>query len=255
MTGVFYMEIYQAIILGAVQGITEFLPISSSGHLALCSALFGLEGDLLFGIILHVATLLPVIFVHKKELFSVFSDKKKLLCLVVATIPAGVVGLIFSDLVDEMFINIKMLSWTFFTTALMLISCRFVKKKDKSIGLKQSLIYGAFQAFAIFPGVSRSGSTLTAGKFAGVEEKENIAFAFIMSVPIILASLVLESLKVATCAKVVSIGLLPMIFGFLSALVFGFIFALIMKKFAFKSSWLFSVYLIILSSILLIWKI
>jgi undecaprenyl-diphosphatase len=123
MAGVFFMTIYQAIILGVVQGITEFLPISSSGHLALISAIFNIEGDLLFGVILHVATLIPVTFVYKKELFSLLLDGKKMLCLIVATIPAGVVGLIFSDVIDKMFSNVKMLSWTFFTTALLLILC------------------------------------------------------------------------------------------------------------------------------------
>ena len=255
MTGVFFMAIYQAIILGAVQGITEFLPISSSGHLALISLLFGLQGDLLFGVILHVATLIPVTFVYRKELFSLLLDGKKLLYLVVATIPAGVVGLVFSDVIDNMFVNVKMLSWTFFATALMLILCHFIKFKDKKIGLKQAFIYGAFQALAVFPGVSRSGTCLTAGKVAGVNERDNVSFAFIMSVPIILASLLLESVKVFTSVKVVTIGALPIIFGFLSALIFGFISAVIMKKFAFKSNKIFSVYLIVISTILLVWKI
>ena len=249
------MEIYQAIILGAVQGVTEFLPISSSGHLALISALFNLQGDLLFSVVLHLATLIPVVFVYRKELISLLSDRKKLFYLVIATIPAGVVGLLFSSVVEEMFISVKMLSWSFFATALMLILCHFIKKDDKKIGLKQALIYGAFQALAIFPGVSRSGSTLTAGKVAGVREEDNISFAFIMSVPIILASLFLESVKVITCEKVLSVGVVPMVFGFLSALISGFIFALVMKKFAFKSNKFFSVYLIALSCILLVWKI
>lgn len=249
------MAIYQAIILGAIQGITEFLPISSSGHLALFSALFGLNGGLLFSVILHVATLIPVTFVYRKELFALFTDGKKLLYLVVATIPAGVVGLMFSNVIDGMFLNVKMLAWTFFATALMLIFSHFIKFNDKKVGIKQALIYGAFQTLAVFPGVSRSGTCLTAGKIAGVNEKDNVSFAFIMSVPIILASLLLESVKVVTSVKVVSIAVLPMVFGFLSALIFGFIFALIMKKFAFKSNKIFSVYLLALSTILLIWKI
>ena len=246
------MEIYKAIILGAVQGLTEFLPLSSSGHLAVAEYFLGTDGGLTFGVFMHLATLIPVLFVFKNEILSALKTPNYIKYLIVATIPAGVVGVAFSDMVEGAFSSIKFLAWSFLATALMLFLCQNLKKpKQKDINLKSSFIYGAFQAVAIFPGVSRSGSCITAGSVCGVDPSKNTAFAFIMSIPIILASTALEGVKMISSGATV-IEPLPLLTGFVSALIVGFVSAKFMKRLPKNANVVFGVYLSALSLILFI---
>ena len=243
------MSIFQAIALGAVQGLTEFFPVSSSGHLALTFNILGVEPSLSFSVFLHLATLIPVLTVFRKEVFLALKDKDKLLNLIIVTLPAGVVGLLFSDLVEGFFESIDLLAWSFFATALCLILSHFIFKSRKNrIKKGNALVYGLFQAVAVIPGVSRSGSLLTAGKILGVEDSENTAFVFLASVPIIISSAVLEGVNCVTSG--VSIELLPTAVGFLSATCFGFVSTLFMKKLSKNSAIYFGVYLCLLSLII-----
>ena len=243
------MSIFQAIILGAVQGLTEFFPVSSSGHLAIFFNLLGVAPSLSFSVFMHLATLIPVLAVFRKEVFSLIKDKRKLLNLVIVTLPAGVVGLLFSSTVEGLFENQKILAWSFFATALCLIlSHLLLKSGNKSIKKGSALVYGLFQAVAVVPGFSRSGALLTAGRILGIKEKESTSFVFLASVPIITASTCLEGVK---CLQgQVVLELLPTLFGFVSAMIFGFISTLIMKKLSKKSALFFGVYLCLLSFII-----
>ncbi len=246
------MEIYKAIILGAIQGLTEFLPISSSGHLALATAILGADGGIAFGVLMHFATLLPVCMVFRKEILTAIKNKEFIKNLIIATIPAGVVGLLFSEQIEVLFLSPKKLAWSFLVTALALIlSQSLVKRADKTINKRSALVYGLFQAVAVVPGISRSGACITAGRVCKIDDSENLPFAFIMSIPIILASTVLEGAKLV-CLGDCSIGFFALAFGFLSALVFGFISARFMKKLSKKSNYGFGVYLVVLSLILFV---
>ena len=250
------MQIWQAIVLGAVQGFSEFLPISSSGHLILLQHWFGIEeGAVFYSVMLHVGTLIPVLIVLWKEILGLFKKPfNKLLYLILATIPAGIVGIILHLTVDldELFAEkIWLLGITFLITAGEMLFTEFYSKKtslDNPVGIKQSLYMGAGQALGVLPGVSRSGTTITFGTLAKTDRNENAKFTFLMSVPIIIAAAALEGF---TCIKegAGDISVLPLLLGILTAAVCGYIAISFMMKIIKKANYKwFSLYLILLSA-------
>ena len=251
------MEIWQAILLGAVQGFAEFLPISSSGHLMLLQHFFGIKEAFFYSVMLHVGTLIPVIIVLWKEILALFKKPfNKFLYLVVATIPAGIVGIIFSKFIDidSLFqSNLWLLGITFLFTAFELFySERRCKKVEmiKPINYKTGFIMGLGQAVGVFPGISRSGTTITAGTIAKVNKNENANFTFLMSIPIILAAVLMEGYDCIKTGMIVDINVTALILGVITSAVCGYIaikFMLnIIKKANYK--W-FSLYLIVISCI------
>lgn len=247
------MEIWQAIVLGAIQGFAEFLPVSSSGHLILLQHWFGITDNVVFySIMLHVGTLIPVIIVLWKEIVGLFRRPlNKLGYLIVATVPAGIIGIICSvafDL-DALFEeHVWLLGITFlFTAAEMSFSEWRCKKTEMNnpINLKNAFIMGCGQAVGVFPGISRSGTTISAGVLAKVDRTENANFTFLMSIPIILAAVAMEGLKVVKAGSIVDINVAPLLLGMLTATVTGYIaikFMLaLIKKADYK--W-FSIYLV-----------
>lgn len=249
------MEIWQAIVLGAVQGLAEFLPISSSGHLILIQHWFGIsEGVLFYSIMLHIGTLIPVIVVLWKEILGLFSKPyKRFWYLVLATIPAGVIGIIFSKAfdLDALFSeHIWLLGITFLFTAFeMFFADRYAKshQMNKMIDGKVALTMGFGQAVGVFAGVSRSGSTITAGVLAKADKTENANFTFLMSIPIILAAVLLEGVS-AIKDGVGSIDFLPLLFGIVTAMVTGYIAIKFMLKVIKKANYKwFALYLVLIS--------
>ena len=247
------MEIWQAIVLGAVQGFAEFLPISSSGHLMLLQYWFGIEEAFFYSIMLHIGTLIPVIIVLWKEIWGLFKKPfNKLWYLVLATIPAGIVGLLFSSSIDEIFSNnVWLLGITFILTATELMFSEMRCKKVQMlnpINNKTGLIMGLGQAIGVVPGLSRSGTTISAGVLAKVEKNENANFTFLMSIPIILAAVLLEGIDVVRSDAIININIPALILGVITSAVCGYIsikFMLnIIKKANYK--W-FSLYLVLLA--------
>ena len=250
------MEIWQAIVLGFVQGIGEFLPISSSGHLILLSNWFGIEDNVIFySVMLHLGTLVPVIIVLWKQILEVFKKPFNLFgCLVLATIPAGILGIIFSKVIDldALFAdNIWLLSIPFLFTAGEMIFSEIRAKKcqmTKEINSKTAFIMGCGQAVGVFPGISRSGSTLTAGNLAKVDKTHNANFTFLMSIPIILAAVLLEGLDFITSGANVGIDFVPLALGVLTAMISGYIAIKFMLKIIKKANYKwFSLYLVLIS--------
>lgn len=250
------MEIWQAIVLGAVQGFAEFLPVSSSGHLLLLQNWFGIqENTLFYSVMLHLGTLVPVIVVLWKQILSLFKKPfNKFLYLVIATVPAGIVGIIFSKILDIDILfeqNIWLLSITFLITAGAMLFSEFRAKKIKDhqpITAKTALYMGLGQAVGVVSGISRSGATLTAGNIAKVNREDNANFTFLMSIPIILAAVLLESLDLITGEASVSIDLVPLLFGILTAMVCGYIAISFMLKIIKKANYKwFSLYLFLIS--------
>lgn len=250
------MEIWQAIVLGLVQGFAEFLPISSSGHLILLSNWFGIEDNVIFySVMLHLGTLVPVIIVLWKQILEIFKKPFKLFgCLVLATIPAGIIGIIFSKVFDLDLLfsqNIWLLSISFlFTAGEMLFSEIWAKKHQMAnqINTKTAFIMGCGQAVGVFPGISRSGSTLTAGNLAKIDKNENANFTFLMSIPIILAAVLMEGLDFVQSGGGVGIDFLPLALGVLTAMISGYIAIKFMLKIIKKANYKwFSAYLILLS--------
>lgn len=203
------MEIWQAVVLGLVQGLTEFLPVSSSGHLAFVQSLMGVElggMDLLFDIILHVGTLVAVCAVFWRDIIDLFKRPfKTLLYLIVATIPAGIVGLFLMDWSEDNISNSQYLGIflaVFFTlTAILLLVTEIYAKrrsKEKELPLcwRTTIPMGLAQAVAaLFPGISRSGSTICAGVLVGGKSDELSKFSFLMSIPVILGSFAVSLVK------------------------------------------------------------
>ena len=248
------MTILVALILGIVQGLTEFLPVSSSGHLMLLNSVFKIDGNFLFiEIVLHVATLLAVIIVLRKEIWYLVKNpfSKQMKNLVIATIPTVFIVFIFKFLTNSVFENAKILPVTFMITALFLVLSQFVS--DKNLNLDESemktfscLMMGVMQGFAVLPGISRSGSTICTGLIMGENKEKSAKFSFLMSIPIILASLVYEI--VFSSCEVLSTQILPIIVSFLSAFIVGILSIKFMLKIVSKSKlYYFAFYLFVLS--------
>ena len=243
------MQVYQAIILGLIQGLTEFLPISSSGHLLLASHFLGVKSDLFFDIILHVATLIPVCIVFFKDILKVFSTPVRLLYLFLATLPAGIMGLLFNDFFENFFSTINVLPITFlFTSAIIYVTDKLILPKNKKLTIRSSLFYGSMQVLALLPGVSRSGACISAGKILGIDKDENLSFSFLMSIPIILGSFLTKCID-----GVKNYVFKPyMAWGFLSALLGGFIALFLVKRLIKNGNFVyFSVYLVALSVVVI----
>lgn len=246
------MTIWQAIILGAVQGFAEFLPISSSGHLILFQRWFGIENNVMFySIMLHIGTLIPVVTVLWREIIALFKKPfNKMLYLIIATVPAGIIGVVFALLLDLDAIfseHIWLLAISFaFTAAELLFAERRAKKVELNnpVNCKTAFIMGCGQAVGVFPGISRSGTTTTFGVIGKVNKDENASFTFLMSIPIILAAALLESYKCIKADAFGGISVVPLIFGMATAAITGYIAIKFMLKLIKKANYKwFSLYL------------
>ena len=227
------MSAFEAFILGVVQGLTEFLPVSSSGHLLVLQKIFGIsaEGDgmLVFNILMHVGTLVSVCVIYWKRIWKMVRHpfKSELKWLVVATIPAVIAALAFDF--DDAFEG-KFIIWSFYLTSIVLVASgwigkqrRMQKKYHKNVRWYDALSMGVMQAVAILPGLSRSGSTIAGGLTSGLTRKNAADFAFLMSIPAILGSVVLEGKDILELGMSSSVSMSAIIVGVLSAMVFGFL--------------------------------
>lgn len=253
------MDIFVLIFLGLVQGITEFLPISSSGHLVLIEHFFGISCDLVFlNVLLHCATLLAVIIYYRKTLLYLIMHPFCMLnkCLVLATLPAVIFVLLFNNLVKTAFANLVFVGIGFIISAIFLslaVWCANKTRNPQPLNYKNATIMGLSQALAIFPGLSRSGTTLSFGLVAGTERQTALDFSFLMSIPIIFASLIYQLFTADFSSAFNSVSIIGLtlssIFAFLSALL-GLI---LMKKIVRKINLIYFVpYLIILGTLTII---
>ena len=197
-----YLTYFDAAILGILQGLTEFLPVSSSGHLVLAEALLGVESSgVTFEVLVHLGTLLAICVYFRQRIFrlamslfdsSLKQERKIVGYLLIGTIPAGLVGLLFKDFFEAAFSNEAVTAAMLIVTGLILLATRFVPQGRLPIKLPSSVIMGIGQAMAIMPGISRSGSTIAAGLMVGVEPSEAAEFSFLLAIPAIAGAAVLE---------------------------------------------------------------
>ena len=251
------MEIFVLCLLGLVQGLCEFLPVSSSGHLVLLSELFGVEDSLFVSIVLHVATLLAVLVVFRKDIWQMIRHpfSAESMNIVIATIPTCVIVLILMPVVDESFSG-SYLAFSFLISAcLLLFSQNFAKKRafQGTFTRKNALIMGIAQGLAVFPGISRSGTTICAGLLSGGDKKECAKFSFLMSVPIIILSMIMEIVKISLGGQTVAVNPIGMMLSFLIAFLVGILSIKVMIKLTEKANfkW-FSIYLFALAAITII---
>lgn len=226
------MNEFQALILGILQGLTEFLPVSSSGHLEIGNALLGVEttNNLLFTVFVHVATVLSTVVVFRKDILLLIKDLLKfewnestvyVSKLVVSSIPVLILGLFFKEEIEQFFTgNLFFVGCMLLFTACLLTLTQFVKKGDGKITFFKAIIIGIAQAVAVFPGISRSGSTIATGLLLGAKKEEMARFSFLMVLIPILGAAFLD----ITSGEIVSnetIGILPLIVGFIAAFTSG----------------------------------
>ncbi|MFQ9892987.1 MAG: undecaprenyl-diphosphate phosphatase [Emergencia sp.] len=242
------MGYFEAIILGLVQGLAEFLPISSSGHLALLQDIFGVEGDkvLLFAVLLHLGTLISVFIVYWKdiwelvaELFLTIKDiftgkglrlaerpvRKLGVMIIVATIPTAVIGLVFNDFFAGLYTSMVAVGAGFLITGVLMFLAERMSAANRGIekmNFRNAIFIGVLQGIAIYPGISRSGSTLVGGLTSGLKREFAVKFAFLISIPSILGSVILEAPD-AIKAGVDPALLGPIAAGVIVAAISGFV--------------------------------
>lgn len=243
------MTTLQAVILGLIQGLAEFLPISSSGHLALAQHFFGINADsvLIFSVLLHVGTLISVFIVYWKdilglifEFFSTFADlfrtKKfdvnknatRRMCwlIIAATIPTGIIGILFDDKFEKLYSNVLAIGICLIITGCILFAAeKFGRNLHgiKNTKFSHALTVGILQGCAIAPGISRSGSTIVGGLLCGLKREWAVRFAFLVSIPPILGSVILELPDALAAGTVDSSLAVPIIAGVAVAAVSGLI--------------------------------
>lgn len=229
------MDWLQALILGLIQGLTEYLPVSSSGHLAIGSYLFGINGEdnLAFTIVVHVATVLSTFVILWSEIdwifrglfkFKMNDETKYFLNIVVSMIPIGIVGVFFKDTVEEIFgSGLLIVGCMLLLTALLLTFSYFAKPRVKgNISWKDALIIGLAQAAAVMPGLSRSGSTIATGLMLGNKKEKMAQFSFLMVIPPILGEALLDVIKMAKGHNPFGdVSTIALVVGFVAAFVSG----------------------------------
>ena len=246
------------IILGLVQGLTEFLPVSSSGHLVLFQYIFGKEG-ISFPVLLHFGTLLSILLFFykdiKKILVSLIRPKDKelkkyrylALFILIGTLPVLIVGPFLIGRVKSEWNNMHLLGISFIITSFWLFLSEYFSKKGKGLSCKNGLLIGLAQVFALFPGISRSGMTIGAGLLCGLKKEEAFRFSFLLSIPALLGAFFLEVKEIDFSLASLS--------GMLTAFLVGLFSLYLLKKIVLKRKlWLFSIYTFILGITLIIYK-
>ncbi|HUU68496.1 MAG TPA: undecaprenyl-diphosphate phosphatase [Planctomycetota bacterium] len=217
------MNILEAILLGIIQGLTEFLPISSSGHLAVAERLLGRDVPLAFDVLLHFASLAAVVIVLWGDLWSLLTTRRRLILpLIIGTIPAGLAGVLLGDRLENAKHDMLVVGCCFIVTGVALaVGERLARSRTAArsltgIGLVDALIVGLAQAVALLPGVSRSGMTISAVRMRGVSREDCVRFSFLLAVPVIAGAGVLEAPKMLKMAG--GVGAVPLAAGAVAGL-------------------------------------
>lgn len=233
------MDVLQSFLLGLIQGLTEFLPISSSGHLALGKYLLGgdTEAGITFEVVVHFGTLCSILIYYRQMLADLSisgiqylkSPKTRsadphvhlLLFILVSMIPAMIIGFTLENLIEDIFMNPLFVSGMLIVTGIILFLTKFAKEEQKPITLKNSFIIGLAQAFAIIPGISRSGSTISTALYLGVRREDAANFSFLMVIPVIAGAMMLK-VKEMLEVGVSDAQLLSLVVGFFTAFISGY---------------------------------
>ena len=229
------MEWFEALILGLIQGLTEYLPVSSSGHLAIGSALFGIQGEenLAFTVVVHVATVFSTMVVLWKEIewifkglfkFQMNDETRYVINILISMVPIGIVGVFFKDEVEAVFGSGLLIvgCMLLVTAALLSFSYYYKPKQKENISMKDAFIIGLAQACAVLPGLSRSGTTIATGLLLGDNKAKLAQFSFLMVMPSILGEGLLDGIKLMKGEDIAgSISTLSLLIGFIAAFVVG----------------------------------
>lgn len=231
------MNSFQAVFLGIIQGLTEFIPVSSSGHLVIAQSFLNIKEDqILFNVILHIGTLIPIFIIFKEDIKDMLlfkkEKRKEIIYILLAIIPTGIIGVLFEDFFEELFSNSYLTALMLIITGLILYITEKIESGHKEVeNLKfwQPLLVGLAQAGAIIPGISRSGTTIAASLFQGLNRKAAARFSFLMSVPVIGGAGLLQFLNVVEKGAF-ELEIKVVMLGFLAASFSGYLAIKILLK-------------------------
>jgi len=264
LRGILMLMIIDSILLGVVQGITEFLPISSSGHLILLrSFLGGQEGNasLLFDLVVHLVTALIIAIYFHKEIYKIIvAGPKKWLLILIGIIPAGVVGYIYGDTISDGLRSTTVVLVMLIIGSLLMIIGEMITKKittqhkqHSQPGFREIFIMGLFQVLALIPGTSRSGSTIAGGLIAGLTRKTAATYSFLLGLPLIAGAATLKIVALIQVDGVANVDKVSLFAGGIATLISGFLaIHLLMKILTQKTLWLFIWYRLALAFVLIV---
>ena len=262
------MDVITAVLLGIIQGLTEFLPISSSGHLEIAKTILGDNSlpkeSLLMTLVLHGATALSTIVVFRKDIQEIFQGLFQFerndafyfsLKIITSMIPAVFIGLFFEDFITELFHkNVLLVGLMLWVTALLLYLANRAEVTEKDLNIKSALGIGIIQAIAILPGISRSGATIALGVILGIDKSKAARFSFLMVIPLIFGSMAKSILEIDS--QVSEISILSLSLGFIAAFITGILACKWMIEWVKNSKlWYFSVYCLIAGSVAIIFEL
>lgn len=244
------MSLIEAVILSVIQGITEWFPVSSSGHLALMHSVFGFQ-NLSYDVFLHFASILAVIIIFRKDILKLFTQRnfKYIGLIILAVIPAFLFGVLLRNYIITTFNNFLFLGIFFIFSGIIIFSTKYIKEKKSKITKVEALFIGLMQVFALFPGVSRSGMTISGGLFAGLKKQEAIKFSFLLAIPVILGASLAEATQIFKTDISFSVLLISFIITFLVSL---FVIKLLIKIIRSDKFWWFGVYDVVLGLVVLL---
>ncbi len=261
-------RLIEIIILAIVQGLTEFLPISSSGHLAVLANIFKLEDIFELTVYMHFGTLLAILAVFRQQLAYIFrgfikgriiitrrikiTDKylRLFFLIIIGSIPAALVAFFFKDVIETSFSSTRMVGLFLILTAVILFLTKLASNRGTPVNWWRAIVVGLFQALALFPGVSRSGTTISAGLFLGSEPANAFEFSFLLAIPAMIGANIIEFKKLATTPDFLAVSV-----GVLVSFVTGLFALSVLKKILIrKSFYLFSIYCVILGIVILLFS-
>ncbi|MDA9035957.1 undecaprenyl-diphosphate phosphatase [Flavobacteriaceae bacterium] len=227
------MSLFESLILGIIQGLTEFLPVSSSGHLEIFKEIFSSDyqpkESLLITITLHAATAMSTLFYFRKDIGFIFKELLRFekseslyfaLKIILSMIPAVIVGLFFEDFIASLFDrNLLLVGFMLLITAFLLFQADRIGKNNKPLNYRSALLIGVIQAIAILPGISRSGATIALAVLLGIDRERAARFSFLMVIPLIFGSMAKSLLEIDSVTQ--SPDYLPLLVGFIAAFITG----------------------------------
>jgi undecaprenyl-diphosphatase len=256
------MDPIQAIILGFIQGVTEWLPISSTGHLRIAERFLGLAVPLLFDVTLHVGTLIIILLFFRKDIKIILaalvkgdfkSENGKLIPLIiVGTIPTALIGVVFNNAIETYFSNFLPIAGAFITCGVVLYFSKIGQERKENITYMEALAIGAAQGIALIPGLSRSGLTIAIALLLGIRREKAFTFSFLLSVPAVIGALGLTLYEQHETLTLAGVGLTEILVGIAVSLVVSyFALKLLWKALAGKKFYLFAFYCWLLGAVLI----
>jgi len=260
------MNLIETLILAIIQGITEWLPISSSGHLVLVQQFLGLNVPVLFDVILHVGTLFVVLWAFWKDVTKILSavarldfkteEGKLALYIVVGSIPTAIIGFLFQDTFESFFSNLFAVGLAFLITGSLLYLSKLQKNKNRTINYLDALLIGTTQGIALIPGVSRSGATISTGLLLRVKREKAYQYSFLLYIPAVIGATLAEGAKEWKNMATADINAASIFLGLIVTVVVGYIFLKLLFKIVVKEKFhLFAYYCWLIGLIIILTRI